>query len=211
MRKIIKCFCYNFISIVLLCIFSINTYAVNDAQTKEFMNNHSEILKSIKESSECINKKGDIRIDFLEEIIHFNDIQICMAENIIKCSDSKDIRNVAKNLIKNSMECTTELNESLYNISKNPSVDKVLEEKYINDYLKLYNNMILNLQCGRENESIEKVFIKASIKQHEALIDLTDIFEKYSNDEKILQTSKEIKNKNIKEIKKLKNLNKKYS
>ena len=42
--------------------------------------------------------------------------------------------------------------------------------------------MILNLQCGRENESIEKIFIKASIKQHEALIDLTDIFQKYSDD-----------------------------
>ena len=26
---------------MLLCIFSINAYAVNDAQTKEFMNNHS--------------------------------------------------------------------------------------------------------------------------------------------------------------------------
>ena len=175
------------------------------------MNNHSEILKSIKECSECINKKGDIRMDFLEEIIHFNDIQICMAENIIKYTDSKDIRNVAKNLIKNSMECTTELNEILYNISKNPSVDKELEEKYINDYVKLYNNMILNLQCGRENESIEKIFIKASIKQHEALIDLTDIFQKYSDDEKLLGTSKDIKNKNLKEIKKLKNLNKKYS
>lgn len=196
---------------MLLCIFSINAYAVNDPQTKEFMNNHSEILKSIKECSECINKKGDIRMDFLEEIIHFNDIQICMAENIIKYTDSKDIRNVAKNLIKNSMECTTELNEILYNISKNPSVDKELEEKYINDYVKLYNNMILNLQCGRENESIEKIFIKASIKHHEALIDLTDIFQKYSDDEKLLGTSKDIKNKNLKEIKKLKNLNKKYS
>ena len=195
----------------MICISLVNVEAASDAQKKEFMNNHSEILKSIKECSECINKKGDIRMDFLEEIIHFNDIQICMAENIIKYTDSKDIRNVAKNLIKNSMECTTELNEILYNISKNPSVDKELEEKYINDYVKLYNNMILNLQCGRENESIEKIFIKASIKQHEALIDLTDIFQKYSDDEKLLGTSKDIKNKNLKEIKKLKNLNKKYS
>ena len=63
---------------MLLFIYFINILAESDAQTKEFMNNHSEILKSIKECTECINKKGDIRIDFLEEVINYNEIQICM-------------------------------------------------------------------------------------------------------------------------------------
>lgn len=204
MRKIIKCFYYGAISIMLLFVYSLNAYAASDAQTKEFMNNHSEILKSIKECSGCINKNGDIRVNFLEEVIHFNDIQICMAENIIKYGDNKEVRNIAKSLIKNSMECTTELNEILYNINKNLSIDRDLEEKYINDYIKLYNKMILNLQCKREDENIEKIFIRSSIKQHEALIELTDIFSKHSDDEKMLETAKDIKCKNSKEIKRLK-------
>lgn len=195
----------------MLFIYSLNVYAANEAQTKEFMSNHSEILKSIKECSECTNKKGDIRVDFLEEVIHFNDIQIYMAENIIKCGDNKEVRNIAKSLIKNSMECTTELNEILYNISKNPLIDKELEEKYINDYKELYNKMVISLQCKREDENIEKIFIRASIKHHESLIELTDIFGRYCKDKNMLETSKDIKNKNSREIKKLKTVFKKCS
>lgn len=189
---------------MLLFSSCINAYGESDSKTKEFMNNHSEILKSIKKCSKCINGKGDIRVDFLEAAIHINDIQICMAENLIKCGDDKDIRNIAKNLIKNSMECTTELNEDLYNMSKDETSDKETEEKYLNEYRKLYDKMILNLQCSREDESIEKIFLRASIKHHEALIELADIFCEYSNDEKMIETAKDIQNKNKKEIKKMK-------
>ena len=188
----------------MLFIYSINIYAASDAQTKEFMNNHSEILKSIKECSECMDKKGDIRLDFLEEAIYFNDIQVCMAENIIKCGDNKDVRNIAKKLIKSSMECTAELNELLYSISKNPVIDKEIEEKYIEDYKQLYSKMLINLQCTRDDENIEKIFLRASIKQHEGLINLTDIFNKHCKDEEMLKLSKDIKDKNSKEIKNLK-------
>ena len=204
MKRIIKCFYYGAVSIVMLFIYSINIYAASDAQTKEFMNNHSEILKSIKECSECNYKKGDIRLDFLEEAIYFNDIQVCMAENIIKCGDNKDVRNIAKKLIKSSMECTAELNELLYSISKNPVIDKEIEEKYIEDYKQLYSKMLINLQCTRDDENIEKIFLRASIKQHEGLINLTDIFNKHCKDEEMLKLSKDIKDKNSKEIKNLK-------
>lgn len=204
MRKFLKNFFCTVISVMLVLLSSINTYAESNSKTKEFMNNHSEILKSIKECSKCIDGKGDIRADFLEEVIHINDIQICMAENIIKCGDDKNIRNIAKSLIKNSMECTTELNEDLYNISKELSSDKELEEKYLNEYKKLYSKMILNLQCKREDESIEKIFLRVSIKHHEALIELADVFCEYSDDEKMIETAKNIQKKNTKEIKKLK-------
>ena len=206
MRKIIKCFYCGAISFILLFIYSLNVYAASDAKTKEFMNNHSEILKSIKECSECINRKGDIRIDFLEEVIYFNDIQICMAENIIKCGDNKEVRNIAKSLIKNSMECTTELNEILYNISKDTLIDEELEDKYMNDYKQLYKKMVINLQCTRDDENIEKIFLRASIKHYESLIELTEIFGKYCKNKDILETAKDIKCKNSKEVKKLKTI-----
>lgn len=204
MRKFFRDFFCTAISIMLVFSSSINAYGESDSKTKEFMNNHSEILKSIKECSKCISGKGDIRVDFLEEVIYINDIQICMAENIIKCGNNKDVRNIAKSLIKNSMECTTELNEDLYNINKDETSDKETEEKYLNEYRKLYNKMILNLQCNREDESIEKIFLRASIKHHEALIELADIFCEYNNDEKMTEKAKDIQNKNIKEIKKMK-------
>lgn len=209
MKKIIKCFYLGILSVLLLFFYSINAYAASDAQKKEFMNNHSEILKSIKECSESVNKKGDIRIDFLEEVIHYNDIQICMAENIIKYTDNKEIRNLAKQLIRDSMDCSTEINEILYNTNRSPLINKELEEKYINEYIKLYNKMILNIECKHHEDSIEKIFVTASINHHESLIELTEIFCKYSDDKNMVETAKDIKNKNSKEIKKLKNISKK--
>ncbi|MGN0144207.1 MAG: DUF305 domain-containing protein [Clostridium sp.] len=209
MKKIIKYFCMVIISIVMICISLINVEAASDAQKKEFMNNHSEILKSIKECSDCTNGKGDIRIDFLEEVIHYNNIELCMAENIIKYSDNKDVRNLAKQIIRSSMDCNTEINEILYNINKNPSVDKECEKKYLNDYSNVYNKMILNLEC-KQDDSIEKIFIVSSIKHHESLIDLTNVFCKYSSDKELLESAKDIQKKNNKEIKKLKNSLKKF-
>lgn len=211
MKKFLKNFFCLAISIMLLFSCSLDVYGESNSKTKEFMSNHSEILKSIKECSQCISGKGDIRIDFLEEAVHINDIQICMAENIIKCGDNKYIRNLAKNLIKNSMEWTTELNQELYNIRNDTAGDKETEEKYLNEYKKLYNKMILNLQCKREDENIEKIFLRASIKHHEALIELADIFCEYSDDEKMTEIAKDIQNKNIKEIKKMKTAFKKCS
>mgnify|MGYP000007231918 FL=1 len=205
MKKYIRYLYCGIISIMLLFIYSINILAESDAQTKEFMNNHSEILKSIKECTECINKKGDIRIDFLEEVIHYNEIQICMSENFIKCGDDKNVRNMAKALIKNAMECTTELSEILNSINQKPSINKELEEEYINEYVESYEKMIKNLECKRDDD-IGKIFLKSSIKQHESLIELTEIFTKYRDDEKIIETAKGIREKNYKEIKKIKSL-----
>lgn len=208
MKKVIKYFSLGILSLILLSFSFINANASSDAQKKEFMNNHSEILKSIKECVNCVKKSGDIRLDFLEEVVHYNNMEICMAENIIKYSDNKDIRNFAKQVIKSSMDCNTEINEILYNISKNPSINKECEEKYINDYLNLYNKLILNLECKQE-DTIENIFLVSSIKHHESLVELTDIFCKYNNDEEISENAKDIKAKNLKEIKKLKNLLKK--
>lgn len=182
---------------------SINVLAESDAQTKEFMNSHSELLKSIKECTEYVNKKGDIRIDFLEEVIHYNEIQISMSENYIKYGNDKNVRNISKTLIKDTMECTTELNEVLNDLNAKPSINKDVEEKYINEYIELYNKMIIDLQCNREDD-IEGTFLKSSIKHHESLIALTEIFIKYSDDERFIETVKGIREKNYKEIKKIK-------
>ena len=65
--------------------------------------------------------------------------------------------------------------------------------------------MIKNLECKRDDD-IGKIFLKSSIKQHESLIELTQIFIKYSDDEKIIETAKGIREKNYKEIKKIKSV-----
>lgn len=208
MKKVIKHFCTAIMSMILISFSLINVSASSDAQKKEFMNSHSEILKSIKQCEDCINKKGDIRVDFLEEVMHYNNIQICMAENIIKYSDNKDIRNLAKQIIKNSMDCNTEMDEILYSINKDLSIDEECEKKYLNDYSNLYKKMILNLEC-KQDDSIEKIFIVSSIKHHESLIECTNLFCQYNKDEDMEKNVKDIQNKNHKEIKKLKNMLKK--
>ena len=206
MKNSIRYFCFEIISIILLILSTINVYAASEAQKKEFINNHSEILKSIKECTNCIKKKGDIRIDFLNHITQYNNIEICFSENEIKYSDKKEIRNFAKELIRNSMNCNTEVNELLYSINKNCLMNSELEEKYINEYIKLYNKMILNIECKNYGDSIEKIFITSSIKHHEYIIELTDAFCKYSDDKETIEIAKDIKNKNSKEIKKLTNI-----
>ncbi len=199
------------ITVILFFVCSLNVYASGKAQNKEFMDNHSEMLKSIKEHSEDIQKKGNVEKDFIEEIIYLNAIQKYMAENIIKFSDDENVRRISKKLIKSSMECNNELEESRVYVNKKDSTSKSNEDEYIEKYKRIYNKMILSLECRHEDENIEKIFLRSSIKQHEVLIEVTELFDRYNEDERIKKVSSDMRDRSLEELKKLKKAFKKSS
>ena len=191
------------VTILTFISVSINVFATSDSKKAEFIHNHSEILASLNECNKCWKKNGDVRIDYLEQMIHHNEIEICMCENIIKYTDDKDILNFAKKLIKTSMDCNSELNEVLDEIRKNPIQDKEDEEKYAAEYDQKYCNMLLQLKINRDYDNIDKIFLCSSKKHHDYMASVCEIINKYSNDEKINKLSKEINERIEKEIKKL--------
>lgn len=204
MKKIFK----TFIAALLLFLGCINVcvYASSQAQKKEFLENHSEILKSIKECAGCVPKKGDVRLSFIDQCTHNNDLQICMCENIIKCTDTKDVRNAAKALIKNAMECNSELNDIFEKVKTNIIEDKENEDKYLEEYNGLYKKMVSDLECSREDDDIDKIFLDASIKHHKCMIEIAKCVCKYTDDKDIKGISKDIVKNNEQEIKIMKKL-----
>lgn len=191
------------ITIITFVSSSINAFAESDSKKAEFIHNHSEVLESLKECNKCWKKNGDVRIDFLEQIIHHNEIEVCMCENIMKYTDDKDVFGLAKKLIKASMDCNSELNELLDEIRKDPVKDKKNEEKYATEYDEKYNSMLLQLQIDRDDDNIDKIFLCSSKKHHECMASICGIINKYTNDEKINKLSKDISERMEKEIKKL--------
>lgn len=203
MKKFIQKLLCIMITIFTFILLPINVFAESDSKKAEFIHNHSEILASLNECNKCWKKNGDVRIDYLEQMIHHNEIEICLCENIIKYTDDKDILNFAKKLIKTSMECNSEMNEVLDGIRKNPLEDKKNEEKYAAEYDKKYSNMLLQLKIDRDNDNINKIFLCSSKKHHEYMIGVCDTINKYSDDEKINELSKDISERTEKEIKKI--------
>lgn len=203
MKKFIQKLLCIIMTIFIFSLLPINVFAESDSKKTEFIHNHSEILASLNECNKCWKKNGDVRIDYLEQMIHHNEIEICMCENIIKYTDDKDILNFAKKLIKTSMECNSELNEALDEIRKNPLEDRKVEENYAAEYDKKYSNMLLQLKIDRDSDNINKIFLCSSKKHHEYMASICEIINKYSNDEKINKLSKDISERIEKEIKKL--------
>lgn len=203
MKRIIKKVLCSIMVMVTIISSSTNVFAESDSKKAEFIHNHSEVLQSLNECDKCWKKNGDVRIDYLEQMIHHNEIEICMCENIIQYTDKKDVLNLAKKFIKTSMECNSELNELLDEVKKNPNEDKTIEEKYAAEYDKKYSSMLLQLQLKRDDNNIDKIFLCSSKKHHECMESVCNIITKYSDDEKINKISKDISERMKKEIKKL--------
>ena len=203
MKRIIKKVLCSIMVIITIISSSTNVFAESDSKKAEFIHNHSEVLQSLNECDKCWKKNGDVRIDYLEQMIHHNEIEICMCENIIQYTDKKDVLNLAKKFMKSSMECNSELNELLDEVKKNPNEDKTIEEKYAAEYDKKYSSMLLQLQLKRDDNNIDKIFLCSSKKHHECMESVCNIITKYSDDEKINKISKDISERMKKEIKKL--------
>lgn len=203
MKRIIKKVLCSIMVMVTIISSSTNVFAESDSKKAEFIHNHSEVLQSLNECDKCWKKNGDVRIDYLEQMIHHNEIEICMCENIIQYTDKKDVLNLAKKFMKSSMECNSELNELLDEVKKNPNEDKTIEEKYAAEYDKKYSSMLLQLQLKRDDNNIDKIFLCSSKKHHECMESVCNIITKYSDDEKINKISKDISERMKKEIKKL--------
>ena len=203
MKRIIKKVLCSIMVMVTIISSSTNVFAESDSKKAEFIHNHSKVLHSLNECDKCWKKNGDVRIDYLEQMIHHNEIEICMCENIIKYTDNKDVMNLAKKFIKASMECNSELNELLDEIRKEPMKDKNNEEKYAVEYDQKYGSMLLQLQIDRDDDNIDKIFLCSSKKHHEYMASICEIINKYTNDEKINKLSKDVSEKMKKEIKKL--------
>lgn len=198
-KKLLSC-------LMIMMIFStgiVNVYAESDAKKTEFIHNHSEILQSLNDCNKCWKKHGDVRIDFLEQMIHHNEIEVCMCENIIQYTDKKDVLSFAKSIIKSSMDCNAELNEVLDEIRKNPQIDKKKEDEYSKEYDEKYTRMLLELQINREDNNIDKIYLSSSKKHHDCMESICEIIRRYSDDEKINNLSKNINERIEKQIKKL--------
>ncbi|MDO5516415.1 MAG: DUF305 domain-containing protein [Clostridium sp.] len=203
MEKIIKKLLAGIMTMLISITTTANVYAESDAKKTEFIHNHSEILQSLNDCSKCWKKNGDVRIDFLEQMIHHNEIEMCMCENIIQYTDKKDVLNTAKSIIKNSMECNSELNELLDEIRKNPDVDKNKEDEYGREYDEKYTTMLLELQLKRDDNNIDKIYLCSAKKHHASMENMCEIITRYSDDEKINKLAKDMNQRLEKEIKKL--------
>lgn len=203
MKKSFKKLCIGIMTVLISISSCINVYAESDSKKTEFIHNHSEILQSLNECNKYSKKNGDIRIDFLEQVIHHNEIEICMCENIMQYTDKKDVRNTAKTIIKSSMDCNSELNEVLDEIKKNCHEDKSKEEEYIKEYNDKYTKMLLELELKRDDTNIDKIYLCSSKKHHIFMKNICEIIRNYSDDEKVNNISKDISERLEKEIKKL--------
>lgn len=203
MEKILKKIGAGIMTMLISISTTVNVYAESDSRKTEFIHNHSEILQSLNECNKCWKKNGDVRIDFLEQIIHHNEIEICMCENIIQYTDKKDVRNLAKSIIKSSIDCNSELSEVVEEVKKNCNEDKSKEQEYAKEYDEKYNRMLLELQLKRDDTDIDKIYLYSAKKHHICMENICEIITKYNDDEKVNKISENVSERLEKEIKKI--------
>lgn len=207
MKIIIRSLILFTLSIFLGLSTSICAFAQSKENKMEYLNSHKEIIKSLKEcESECTNYTEDITVDFLNQFIYANKIKIGLSENLIKFGESKEVRNAAKKCIHNSMKNINNTEPILDCIKDNLTKDRNKEEKYLKEYLNIYNDMIEELENQCDEDSVDKSFLKGIIFHGEFTVKMIENIEKYNEDKGIIKLCRNAREEQIKEINKMKKL-----
>lgn len=204
MKKIIRN-CIK-ITIIFLLNFMItsNAFAVLSSKSKEFLNEHSEVLKNMSENSNLIRKDNDLYEGYFNLLKYNNKIKITLCENILKYGDNKEISNLAKVLINKSMNSNSELNS----ISEKFNCDLNSEDRqnFYSQHDKYYDEMIIELNklCGKDNINI--IFLKSYYKINEFEIKVSNTLKDYTNDENYKKSMKKVIDDLKKENKEISNI-----
>lgn len=186
---------------------SINAFAESKEKKQEYMNSHQEIIKSLKECEKvCDIHTEDITVDFLNQFIYANKIKIGLSENLIKYGENKEVRNEAKKCIRNSLANISNAEPILDCIKNNLTKDKQKEEKYLKEYLEIYNEMIQYMEKDCEEASVDRIFLNDIICHGKFTIKMLDNIERYNKDKGIVKLYKDAKKNQIKEVNKMEKL-----
>ncbi|MBE6070799.1 MAG: DUF305 domain-containing protein [Clostridium butyricum] len=207
MKIIIRSLVLFTLSILLGLSASIGAFAESKEKKVEYSNSHKEIIKSLKEcENACTTYTEDITVDFLNQFIYANKIKIGLSENLIKFGENKDVRNASKKCIHNSMENINNVEPILDCIKDNLTKDKNKEEKYLKEYLNIYNEMIEELEKQCDEEIVDRAFLKSIICHGKFTIKMIDNIEKYNEDKGIIKLCRNARKEQIKEINKMEKL-----
>lgn len=186
---------------------NINAFAESKEKKQEYMNSRQEIIKSLKECEKvCDIHTEDITVDFLNQFIYANKIKIGLSENLIKYGENKDVRNEAKKCIRNSMENISNAEPILDCIKNNLTKDKQKEEKYLKEYLEIYDEMIQYMEKDCKEAIVDRIFLNDIICHGKFNMKMLDNIGKYNNDKGIVKLYKDAKKNQIKEMNKMEKL-----
>lgn len=191
-------------TLMLIFIFSTNVYA--NSKENEYFDGHIKIINAMKEEVTSCKKFGDVTADFLEEMIIHNQGAIYMSENILKYGSNKNVREIAKSVIRNQINTITEMSAILEVMEDNLKINKVKENEYLEKYDEIIKSMIADMESIKSTENIDNHYLELMNLYEKTNIKMAKNISKYTEDKAVKKLINKIEKNSSKQIEEIKQI-----
>ena len=130
----------------------------------------------LKDSLKTTDKTGDLNIDFLNQMIHYERALIMLAKNELQYGERKELKEPVNELIHEFKLNLKKINKIQKIISENPTFDEAKEAGYLASFEGIHQQILSELKAEGDDptvligESIDSDFLNRLLKQFDVLI-----------------------------------------
>ena len=167
---------------------------------------YAKIYKKMKDGLNNANDTGNVELDFILEMIPHHEGGIDMAKAIVKYGSNRDVKKIAKNIIKTQEAQVPVMEKLKAEFEKEKPSCKADVEKYIKEYDETKAEMFKKMESVPLTGSPDEVFLKQMIYHHEAAIEMADEILEFTTNPELKKVADNIVTTQTKGVEEMKGL-----
>ena len=123
-----------------------NNFIFAESDEESYLKEDKAITESLGSNMIYAPHTGNVNLDYLYQMIQHHKGAIDMAKNLLNNGgENEEVVQIAKDIIKNQTISIASMESLMKTLIENLTQDKVREEKYLKDYEKTKDYLILNI------------------------------------------------------------------
>lgn len=167
-------------------------YTVNDVS--DYLKEQDNIMNIMMTQMENIPESGDAAVDYLYGMIPHHESAVLMSESYLKYDGVNDeLKKLAENIINVQKEEIEQMKNLINNLELNNKVDKTDENKYIEEYNKLFeHDMSSHSGHSEMYATVDEAFAEGMIMHHQMAVDMSEVVLKFTENEPVIEFAQNV-------------------
>lgn len=169
-------------------------FAKDEDTEAKYLQETKPIIENMKKEIAESKKTGNVNMDFTGEMMISNKCASDISKNLFKYESSKDTKDIANIIIKNSNDNAEEMKKINESLKDSDNADAEKEAEYMNDCEENLKDMASKIEQFKPSGSIDKDYLNIMVIHSECSIKMCVTILKYSDNNDIKQAvEKEMK------------------
>lgn len=157
------------------------------------------ILKTLKKDMDKSSHKGDVALDYIEQMTAYYKASSALAQNVMDHGDNQVIRQVGRNIKKRNGAEVKKMEPIKLKLKEEKVKDEAREQEYLEHFKDILEKMLQDLEAV-EDDNIDRQFLFQMITYNEGAIKLSENLLEYTPNLEVQEVAKRIIDRHTKEI-----------